>query len=103
MLKDKERGMLEKANQQLSNYEGIYIFGGKNRRGQPTNALIRLVVTKENNTVKVEYPQTVGLIPMERYGHSIHFIRNRLNIVIYGGRNDSLYKAYGKLSLNNIF
>lgn len=93
---DKEKPIFERTNQQYQSYDGIYIFGGKNKFGKPTNKLIRLVITPNNNTAKVEFPDTVGIIPMERYGHSMHFIQKGLNLVIYGGRNDSLYSAYGK-------
>ena len=79
-----------------SKYEGIYIFGGKNSLANPTNNLIKLLITPQNNTAKVEQPDTVGLVPMERYGHCMHFIKGESNLVIYGGRNDSLFTTYGK-------
>lgn len=40
-------------------------------------------------------PSTVGAKPPERFGHSLHLIKSTSILVVYGGRNDSLYDVFG--------
>lgn len=75
-------------------YEGIYVFGGKDSKGKPTNSL--KVISIGHNPLKVMEIQTVGTPPRERFGHCCHFLKFVDFLVIYGGRNDQMFKVTGK-------
>lgn len=93
---------MQKPGPNYSHLDGVYIFGGKDNNGLPTNLLQKFSIVPHNNTFKIETPQTVGITPIERFGHAMHFLRQGLKLVVYGGRNDSLFTAYGNSLLSSL-
>ena len=81
----------------------LFIFGGLTEQGKPTNTLLQVKIFKEridtetgtcsyNSMVFLRYVRdTSGKAPMARCNHSSILISNNKYMVIYGGRNDSLY------------
>ena len=55
-----------------------------------------------NERLKWIIPETYGIPPTPRYMHSINFMPKSNMIVVFGGRNDSLYKSSGKCFLNDV-
>jgi len=49
-----------------------------------------------------KYPQTKGTPPIARYNHTMLFYEPRSLLIIYGGRNESLYEATKTICLNDI-
>jgi hypothetical protein len=80
--------------------EGIYIFGGKDRYGQPMGGL-RILET-QNKPWGVIQPKTKGLYPRSRFGHCCHFWALQNYLVIYGGRNDEIYELSGTCVINDV-
>jgi hypothetical protein len=69
-------------------YEGIYLFGGTNQKGEISNKL--LVIQLGCRPIKVLEPITMGLPPIARYMHTISYIEEKLILVVCGGRNDAI-------------
>lgn len=80
--------------------EGIYIFGGKDRNGQPMGGL-RILETHTKPWGFIQ-PKTKGLKPRSRFGHCCHFWGLQNYLVIYGGRNDEIYELSGTCVLNDV-
>ena len=81
--------------------EGIYFFGGKYRNGKMCDKLRILKMGKKVN--KWVVPSTIGNAPEARYGHCMEYFSDIGILVIYGGRNDDLYKQTGSSCLEDIY
>ena len=51
--------------------EGIYIFGGKNNKGQVLNKL--KILKLGTKPVKMIFPETHGIAPSPRFSHSMNY------------------------------
>lgn len=80
--------------------EGIYVFGGKNVKGEPTNTFMNIQLGA--NPVRISHFRTVGIPPRARFGHSAHFLPGLDYYVIYGGRNDQMYTTFGSSALSDV-
>lgn len=78
-------------------HEGIFIFGGKDASGKPVNTLKVLKIG--SNPLKLQDINTVGAPPRARFGHCCHFLKTVHLLVVFGGRNDDIYKITGKIFL----
>jgi len=81
--------------------EGIYIFGGKDSSNSPTNNLY--IIRLGSKPFRWTLVDTIGTRPSKRFGHCMHYIADSRKVVVYGGRNDDLYKAIGQSALQDIF
>lgn len=77
---------------------GMYLFGGKNSEGKALNDVWALSAYKNKLKWTLLCPR--GDVPSPRYSHTSIFITSLL--FIYGGRDDSLYKDYDRLSVTDI-
>lgn len=72
-------------------YEGMYVFGGKNKEGDVMGNLYVLVMGKKPcqwiNLQK--YIDGESSSPSARYGHSMKYCSDLNIVVLFGGRNDS--------------
>ena len=66
--------------------EGIYFFGGRNQQEVITNKLFLLKIGK-SKPVWVR-PETTGITPFPRYGHTMEYYQSMKILVIFGGRNE---------------
>ncbi|KAL4428753.1 hypothetical protein ABPG74_001267 [Tetrahymena malaccensis] len=70
--------------------EGIYCYGGKNRKGKLYSQMVVLKFVKENNSSKEELSewqtiQTIGKNPPARFDHSMDYVEALNCLVIFGG------------------
>mmetsp|Transcript_7608 Transcript_7608/g.14298 ORF Transcript_7608/g.14298 Transcript_7608/m.14298 type:complete len:620 (+) Transcript_7608:6168-8027(+) len=77
---------------------GFYLFGGLNDEDQPSNELHVLEI-REGTLAWSEVTYS-GTPPLPRYDHVAAFIQG--NLIISGGRNDSLYARKGDSCLNDV-
>jgi len=84
----------------------LYIFGGKDKNGEPQNKL-RLFKgnTIDGKVVHGEFVniKTSGIAPCGRFGHSMSYLPMNNCLIIMGGRNDSKCSELGTPFLNDIF
>ncbi|KAL4466060.1 hypothetical protein ABPG74_004297 [Tetrahymena malaccensis] len=72
--------------------EGVYFFGGKNTKGEILGDLkILRTDVKPMQWIK---PETKGVGPKNRYGHTMEFSQEFNFIVIHGGKNDNEPEVY---------
>ena len=72
---------------------GLWMFGGKNKKGISTNDLWHVkFIRKKASFTKIE-PK--GKAPKERFSHQMVVLPNKNYIVIQGGRNDEIYAETG--------
>ena len=81
--------------------EGLYIFGGRDKKGEVTNGLY-MVNTEVKKRYKFEKVDTIGHPPLPRYGHCMVYYPKKQYLVIYGGRNDTLWENYGSCSMSAV-
>ena len=81
-------------------HQGIYFFGGKNKKGKPTNNLF--ILKLGSKPLKFIIPEVLGYPPEKRYGHTMEHIQEHNMLLIYGGRNDDRYKNFGTAVLSDI-
>lgn len=81
--------------------EGVYYFGGKNSKGELLGDLrILKTDTKPMHWVK---PETKGIPPKPRYGHSMDFQQEFNFLIIHGGKNDNEMDVYfGDVHMLNV-
>ncbi|EAS05833.2 kelch motif protein (macronuclear) [Tetrahymena thermophila SB210] len=88
------------------NDEGIYCYGGKNRKGKLYSQMMVLKFVKENSSSKEELSewqniQTIGKQPPARFDHSMDYIEALNCLVIFGGigetQNRLAYVHYNDL------
>ena len=74
----------------LIKYEGIYLFGGRDRAHKASNRLFCIQVEKRDGVpdLKVLRLETSGLTPPARYAHAMTYFKEKSLITISGGRND---------------
>eukprot|EP00350_Pseudokeronopsis_sp_OXSARD2_P009522 CAMPEP_0170563394 /NCGR_PEP_ID=MMETSP0211-20121228/66284_1 /TAXON_ID=311385 /ORGANISM="Pseudokeronopsis sp., Strain OXSARD2" /LENGTH=181 /DNA_ID=CAMNT_0010881561 /DNA_START=1186 /DNA_END=1731 /DNA_ORIENTATION=- len=73
-------------------HEGVYFFGGRKPDGFSTNELFVLRVgIKPLQWLK---PETKGIPPGPRYGHSMNYNEQMNCMILFGGRNDTLFQQY---------
>ncbi|KAL4470142.1 hypothetical protein ABPG72_016679 [Tetrahymena utriculariae] len=86
--------------------EGIYCYGGKNRKGKLYYQMMVLKFVKENNSAKEELSewqtiQTIGKHPPARFDHSMDYVEALNCLVIFGGigetQNRLAYVHYNDL------
>ena len=72
-------------------YEGLYVFGGKDKEGEVKGNLYILNLGKYPcNWINCQkYIDNESPSPSARYGHSMHFSPELNFVVLFGGRNDS--------------
>lgn len=82
---------------------GIYFFGGLDEYGFTTNDLYVLRVGTP--MLYWSKPETKGVGPCPRFGHSMHYVEFMNCILIFGGRNNSdvLDKTSEKIFLNDMW
>lgn len=80
--------------------EGIYIYGGKDRNGQPMGGL--RILDTQSKPWSVIQPPTKGLSPRPRFGHCCHYSPLQNYLIIYGGRNDSIYELSGTCVITDV-
>lgn len=80
--------------------EGIYAFGGKDQEGKILNTLKFLPVSSKRPQWR--YPVVKGTPPQARYNHSVLFYEPLGILVVYGGKNDTLYGTSQEVCLNDI-
>ncbi|CAK73463.1 unnamed protein product (macronuclear) [Paramecium tetraurelia] len=68
--------------------QGIYIFGGLNSNGHYLDKLIRIDVRRR--PLFIEEVQSKGSAPISRCQHSMTYVDQSKQIVIYGGKNDDI-------------
>ena len=77
----------------LIKYEGFYMFGGKNERGETLNTLHVIDVKENSHSGLAEFsifkPKMKGRPPPARHSHSVDYVPRLGIVVIYGGRDDS--------------
>lgn len=65
----------------------MYFFGGKNTKGDIFGDLRVLKIdVKPMLWIK---PETKGISPLPRYGHSMDFSQELNYVIIHGGKNDN--------------
>ena len=74
-------------------YEGIYIFGGRFEPGIVNNDII--ILNTNSKPWNIVEPEILGKKPVGRWGHTMHFDRDNNYILIYGGRNNSMFASTG--------
>lgn len=77
---------------------GFYLFGGLNDDDTPTNDLYVLEM-KDGSLIWSEVTCD-GIAPLPRYDHCADFIQG--NLIVCGGRNDSIYARKGDSCLNDV-
>jgi len=80
--------------------EGLYVFGGKDQEGKILSSLKYLALNGKDGQWK--YPSIKGTPPAARYSHSMVFYQTLQLLLIYGGKNETLYEKNKELSLNDI-
>jgi len=80
--------------------EGNYVFGGKNSEGKILNVLKYFPVNAKHYHWK--YPNVRGTPPTPRYNHTTLFYEPLGILLIYGGKNDTLYGSTNDICLNDI-
>lgn len=80
---------------EVMQYEGIYIFGGKDTQGEVMGNLYVLTVGKRPlNWINLQkYIDNESPSPCPRFGHCMHYSPELNFVVLFGGRNDSLGQA----------
>lgn len=81
--------------------EGIYSFGGKDSTHRATNSLYCLRLGRA--ILSFKKMETLGQKPAARYGHCLHYYRQRRSLVVYGGRNDDLFQTRQTSVLGDVF
>lgn len=82
--------------------EGIYIFGGKDVNGNPRNDLY-LINTETKKRYNLEKLEVLGKKPYARFGHAMVYYAPKQYMIIYGGRNDSLWGPFGNCTISDVF
>jgi N-acetylneuraminic acid mutarotase len=77
---------------------GFYLFGGLNADDVPTNDMY--VLTMENGSLSWSEIRYSGPAPIARYDHCAAYVQG--NIIICGGRNDTLFKKTGNSCMNDV-
>jgi N-acetylneuraminic acid mutarotase len=78
--------------------DGFYLFGGLNDDDVPTNDLS--VLKMANGSLEWSEVPTYMRTPSPRYDHCAAFVQG--NLIVCGGRNDSLYRSIGDSCLNDV-
>lgn len=78
-------------------FEGLYIFGGRFEPGVVNNDVI--ILNTNTRPWKVIEPEILGRKPMGRWGHTMHYDRENNRILVYGGRNNTLFPSTGNFRL----
>ena len=77
----------------LIKYEGFYMFGGKNERGETLDSLYVISVKESAQGGMAEFsifkPKMKGKVPPARHSHTVDYVPRLGIVVIYGGRDDS--------------
>jgi hypothetical protein len=86
-----ERDTTKIPSPRVIQYEGIYIFGGKNSEGDVKGNLYVLVIGKKPCTwINLQkYIDNESPSPTARYGHTMKYCSDLNVVVLFGGRNDS--------------
>eukprot|EP00347_Sterkiella_histriomuscorum_P018240 403346262 len=71
-------------------HEGVYFFGGKRPDGFSSNQLHVLRVGCK--PLQWFQPEIKGSPPSARYGHTMNYFEQMNCIIIFGGRNDTLFE-----------
>jgi hypothetical protein len=87
--------------------DGLYIFGGKDKDGEPQNKL-RLfrgncIDGKLVHGAFENLRASSGIGPCGRFGHSMGYLPTNNCLIIMGGRNDAKCAELGTPFLNDIF
>ena len=78
----------------------MYVFGGKDQEGKILNTVKYLALNGKEGEWK--YPTIKGTPPAPRYGHSMVFYQTLQLLLIYGGKNETLYEKNREINLNDI-
>jgi hypothetical protein len=78
----------------------MYVFGGKNLQGDPTNTFFNISIV--SSPIRLEPFETVGIPPRPRFGHAALFLSKLDYYVIYGGRDDRQYSTSGSCAMSDI-
>lgn len=76
------------------------MFGGKLADGRIINRL--KVLLMDQRPYKWVYPNVKGNVPIARFKHSMLYYSPLNILVVYGGRNDSIYERQGSFCLQDI-
>lgn len=74
--------------------EGLYLFGGVDAAGRCSNSLT--IINTSSEPWSLYDAATVGLPPSPRADHSAHYLQSQCALVVYGGRNPSLFEDTGR-------
>jgi len=81
-------------------YEGIYIFGGRDEKGPKNRLFILKIGQKPCEWIE---PSVEGTAPMARYGHSMNYYPDKNILIMFGGRNDDNFERTGQNYFNDIW
>lgn len=79
---------------------GVWMFGGKNKKGLSTNDLWHVRLSERNCKFTLIKPK--GKAPKERFSHKMISLPHKNYIVIIGGRNDEIYESKGHNCFDDI-
>ncbi|CDW78242.1 kelch motif family protein [Stylonychia lemnae] len=103
--------ILKKPKQQIEDYndskDGIYVFGGLNKKGELLNKLRLFRFQTSDGIVKFAEWTTIkskgGKTPCPRIGHTMNYLSVTQALIVIGGRNDELSKNEQSPFLNDIY
>lgn len=79
----------------------MYVFGGKMADGRLSNRL-KVLVFMDQKPYKWMYPNVKGNTPIARFKHTMLYYQPLNILIMYAGRNDSLYERQGSFCLQDI-
>jgi hypothetical protein len=74
--------------------EGLYMFGGVDASGRCTNALT--IINTSSEPWSIFDVDAVGQPPSPRADHCAHYLPSQCALVVYGGRNPTLFGDTGR-------
>lgn len=80
----------------IKSNEGLYIFGGRDKKGRATSKMWRIKILQDPWTI--EEVSELGNTPPPRYGHAMSYLNNLHALVVYGGENEA-GKVFGDLHI----
>ena len=81
-------------------YEGMYIFGGRDEKGPKNKLCILKVGQKQSEWLE---PNVDGRPPLARYGHTMNYYPDKNIFIVFGGRNDDNFASTGQAYLNDVW
>eukprot|EP00347_Sterkiella_histriomuscorum_P001859 403370405 len=99
-------GLAQAASVTDDSKDGIYVFGGINKKGELSNKLRQLKIQTIDGIVKYAEWHTITPKsenqPVSRIGHALLFLPVTNALILIGGRNDELAKQNQSPFLNDI-